>query len=110
MSATKIKNMEEFSSVSGISRPTVSKYFHDPESVRLKTREDGSLIAANDPFWDDLHATAIAAKEDPRIWLAQRQYYGDLAGNAGFSQSFGNWLTLIWSDGLEAAITDYLAS
>ena len=39
MSATKIKNMEEFSSVSGISRPTVSKYFHDPESVRLKTRE-----------------------------------------------------------------------
>ena len=74
------------------------------------TREDGSLIAANDPFWDDLHATAIAAKEDPQIWLAQRQYYGDLAGNAGFSQSFGNWLTLIWSDGLEAAITAYLAS
>ncbi len=34
----KIKNMEEFASVSGISRPTVSKYFNDPESVRPSTR------------------------------------------------------------------------
>ncbi len=31
--------MEEFAAVSGISRPTVSKYFHDPESVRTSTRE-----------------------------------------------------------------------
>ena len=35
---TKIKNMEEFAALSGISRPTVSKYFHDPESVRPSTR------------------------------------------------------------------------
>lgn len=35
---TKIKNMEEFASLSGISRPTVSKYFHDPDSVRPTTR------------------------------------------------------------------------
>lgn len=31
--------MEEFAAVSGISRPTVSKYFHDPDSVRPSTRE-----------------------------------------------------------------------
>lgn len=36
---TKIKNMQEFASVSGISRPTVSKYFNDPDSVRPSTRE-----------------------------------------------------------------------
>ena len=30
--------MEEFAAASGISRPTVSKYFHDPESVRASTR------------------------------------------------------------------------
>lgn len=30
--------MEEFASVSGISRPTLSKYFNDPESVRETTR------------------------------------------------------------------------
>ncbi|MBO6755018.1 MAG: LacI family DNA-binding transcriptional regulator [Roseibium sp.] len=38
MAERKIKNMEEFASVSGISRPTVSKYFNDPASVRQTTR------------------------------------------------------------------------
>lgn len=33
-----IRNMEEFATVSGISRPTVSKYFNDPDSVRKSTR------------------------------------------------------------------------
>ena len=35
---TKIRNMEEFARLSGISRPTVSKYFNDPGSVRGTTR------------------------------------------------------------------------
>lgn len=38
MAAAKIKNMEDFAAVIGISRPTVSKYFNDPESVRTSTR------------------------------------------------------------------------
>ncbi|MCH2077552.1 MAG: LacI family transcriptional regulator [Rhodobacteraceae bacterium] len=38
MSGQKIKNMEDFAAVSGISRPTVSKYFNDPDSVRPSTR------------------------------------------------------------------------
>lgn len=39
MAAPKIRNMEEFATLSGISRPTVSKYFHDPSSVRASTRK-----------------------------------------------------------------------
>jgi LacI family transcriptional regulator, repressor for deo operon, udp, cdd, tsx, nupC, and nupG len=39
MEDQKIRNMEEFSAVSGISRPTVSKYFNDPTSVRRSTRD-----------------------------------------------------------------------
>ncbi|MCA0043193.1 LacI family DNA-binding transcriptional regulator [Celeribacter litoreus] len=39
MSDIKIRNMDEFAAVSGLSRPTVSKYFNDPESVRPRTRE-----------------------------------------------------------------------
>ncbi|MBK0329471.1 LacI family DNA-binding transcriptional regulator [Rhodobacteraceae bacterium F11138] len=39
MSRGKIRNMEEFAKVSGISRPTLSKFFHDSESVRKSTRE-----------------------------------------------------------------------
>lgn len=38
MSGRKIKNMEEFAEVAGISRPTLSKYFQDPDSVRQSTR------------------------------------------------------------------------
>jgi len=39
MSDQKIKNMEDFAAVSGLSRPTVSKYFNDPTSVRSSTRD-----------------------------------------------------------------------
>lgn len=38
MSEQKIKNMEDFAAVSGISRPTLSKYFNDPASVRSSTK------------------------------------------------------------------------
>lgn len=37
-SPRRLRNMKEFSEVTGLSRPTVSKYFHDPESVRPTTR------------------------------------------------------------------------
>lgn len=35
---SKIRNMEEFAAASGLSRPTISKYFNDPASVRPSTR------------------------------------------------------------------------
>ncbi|RLJ41029.1 LacI family transcriptional regulator [Litoreibacter meonggei] len=38
MTGSKIRNMEEFASLSGISRPTISKYFNNPNSVRSSTR------------------------------------------------------------------------
>ncbi len=48
MSGHKIKNMEEFAKVSDISRPTLSKYFNDPESVRKTTR--GKIEAALEEY------------------------------------------------------------
>lgn len=38
MPLQKIKNMEELAAVSGVSRPTLSKYFNRPDSVRPTTR------------------------------------------------------------------------
>lgn len=38
MTPRRIRTMEEFAEVSGISRPTISKYFHDHDSVRKSTR------------------------------------------------------------------------
>ncbi|WP_299967405.1 LacI family DNA-binding transcriptional regulator [uncultured Roseobacter sp.] len=45
MSKRKIRNMAEFATVSGISRPTVSKYFNDPGSVRetIRARIEAAL-------------------------------------------------------------------
>jgi DNA-binding LacI/PurR family transcriptional regulator len=48
MGSRKIKNMEQFAEVSGISRPTVSKYFHNPDSVRKSTR--GKIEAALEEY------------------------------------------------------------
>lgn len=39
MAERKIRTMDEFAAVSGLSRPTVSKYFNDPSSVRPATRQ-----------------------------------------------------------------------
>ncbi|PWJ22454.1 LacI family DNA-binding transcriptional regulator [Jannaschia seohaensis] len=38
MKSRRVRTMEEFASQSGISRPTLSKYFQDPGSVRATTR------------------------------------------------------------------------
>ena len=72
------------------------------------TREDGSDIAPNDPVWDQLQLAARAAKDDSAAWLAQRQFYGDLADAPAFARAFARWLALIWSDGTGAAIAAYL--
>lgn len=72
------------------------------------TREDGSIIKPNDPIWESLNAVAKVAKYEPQAWLTQKDLYGDLADNAAFRDSFGRWLALIWSDGLEVALKGYL--
>jgi mannitol 2-dehydrogenase len=72
------------------------------------TREDGSIIEPNDPFWDDLNAKAIQAKQDPAVWLGMQHIYGDLNENAEFVESFSRWMRVIWQDGLESAISTYL--
>ncbi|MGY3438935.1 MULTISPECIES: mannitol dehydrogenase family protein [unclassified Marinovum] len=71
------------------------------------TREDGSVIEPNDPVWDELNAAALAAKDDPSVWLEQRHFYGDLADNERFASEFSTWLNLIWAEGVEAALTAY---
>ena len=56
MSELKIQTMEEFASASGISRPTVSKYFNDPGSVRASTRERIELALKKFDFRPNIFA------------------------------------------------------
>lgn len=74
------------------------------------TREDGSVIEPNDPHWPALNAAALAAQTDPAAWLAQSQYYGDLAENAAFAEAFCAWLAHIWEHGAASALTAYTKS
>ncbi len=71
------------------------------------TREDGSEIAPNDPNWDALMVAAVAAKRDPKAWIAQAQFYGDLAQNDRFAKSFAGWMKHIESEGVEATLIGY---
>lgn len=71
------------------------------------TREDGSEIEANDPYWDSLHNAALAAKDDPMVWINQSEVYDDLATSTAFAQAFTQWLTSLWSKGVRATLSDY---
>ncbi|MGB1010455.1 MAG: mannitol dehydrogenase family protein [Thiolinea sp.] len=73
----------------------------------IGTREDGSIIEANDPFWETLNATALQAETTPMSWLEMSQTYGDLAEQPRFTQAFEKWSGLIRDHGVEAALQEY---
>lgn len=56
MSQPKIRNMEEFAAKSGVSRPTVSKFFNDPSSVRASTRKRIEAALERYDFRPNLYA------------------------------------------------------
>lgn len=72
------------------------------------TREDGSVIEANDPVWGKLTEAALAAKSNPAAWLEQSWIYGDLQNAKQFSDAFSEWLNFVWKEGCEAALIAYI--
>ncbi|ABF63159.1 Mannitol dehydrogenase-like protein [Ruegeria sp. TM1040] len=70
-------------------------------------REDGTEIEANDPNWPQLQQAAQAARTAPEVWLAQSEYYGDLAQETHFADRFCHWHALIWSKGTREALRSY---
>lgn len=71
------------------------------------SRENGTQIEPNDPFWDELTAVAAEAKSNPMAWLNQNRLYGDLVAAQPFVDAFTYWLNLIWAEGCEAALAKY---
>ncbi len=74
------------------------------------TRENGSKIEPNDPNWEELRVAAGRSKNDPAVWRAQRQYYGDVADDPEFAAAFDRWLAMIWDQGIGVALDTYLES
>ena len=69
MSDPIIKNMEDFAVVSGISRPTVSKYFNDPESVRASTREKIEAALKTHNYRPNIYAVNQNRRQTKNIGL-----------------------------------------
>jgi mannitol 2-dehydrogenase len=72
-------------------------------------REDDSQIEANDPAWQKLQQQAQQAKQNPQAWLDMQHIYGDLAQAPQFADSFAQWLRQINTQGVQAALDQYLA-
>lgn len=72
------------------------------------TRDEGSAIAPNDPFWPALTERAQGARIKPRHWLEMRQSYGDLADVPVFADAFERWLTMMYRDGMAATLQHYI--
>lgn len=74
------------------------------------TRENGTTIEPNDPFWEDLNTIARQARTRPAAWLEQGRLYGDLVQDQVFVQEFGNWLDMIWREGCVATLDHYASA
>lgn len=72
-------------------------------------REDGSEIAPNDPVWENLRKTALAAKTDPGLWLEQDLYCGDFDHDTQFVAAFARWLNEIWKNGSKAVLAEFVS-
>jgi LacI family transcriptional regulator, repressor for deo operon, udp, cdd, tsx, nupC, and nupG len=69
MRRRKIKNMEEFSLAVGVSRPTVSKYFNDPDSVRMEIRSRIELALKKTDYRPNLFAINLNRKRPKNIGI-----------------------------------------
>ncbi|MGQ9366807.1 LacI family DNA-binding transcriptional regulator [Azospirillum sp. ST 5-10] len=62
-----VRNMEDFARASGLSRPTISKYFNDPNSVRRSTREKIERALLEFDYRPNIHAVNLNRKNPRNI-------------------------------------------
>ncbi|MHC1547274.1 LacI family DNA-binding transcriptional regulator [Phyllobacterium sp. K27] len=87
-----IKTMEEFSEFAGVSRPTVSKYFNDPSSVRKSTRDTIEAALLSSGYKPNIFATnrrthilgVIVPNSNDPFYMSLTRRIQDLAGLAGY--------------------------
>jgi hypothetical protein len=67
MGGHKIRTMEEFAAASGLSRPTVSKYFDNPESVKASTRARIEQALKDHNYQPNIFAVSLNRKKPKNI-------------------------------------------
>ncbi|WP_292280613.1 mannitol dehydrogenase family protein, partial [Mesorhizobium sp.] len=73
------------------------------------TTDSGAVIEPNDPSWGRMQATARAAKDDPKAWLAMEDIYGDVGRSPVFAGAFAHALKVLWANGARETLARYLA-
>ena len=69
--------------------------------------EVGTEIPPNDTRYEELKATALAAKTDPNRWLAMHDIYGELGENPAFQRAFARALKMVNEEGVIHSMREY---
>src|SRR5690606_15789899 len=70
--------------------------------------DSGARIAPNDPNWNRLQAAAIAARDDPRAFLAMKGIFGAAGENSDYVAAFSHGLRMIWELGARETLIRYV--
>ncbi|BAI75142.1 mannitol 2-dehydrogenase (plasmid) [Azospirillum sp. B510] len=71
------------------------------------TADDGQPIEPNDPNWDRLTQVAKDARDEPTVWLDQKEIYGEVGRVPPFRDAFSTALRALWTDGTRAVLARY---
>jgi len=96
-----IRTMQEFSEYVGVSRPTVSKFFNDPKSVRANTREKLELAAKELNFQPNMLAINFKKKKTNLIGIiipdATDPFYASLTQKVTHIANEAGLITMVFS-------------
>ncbi len=70
--------------------------------------DSGQDIAPNDPNWDRLNAIANTAADDPAVWLAMDDIYGDVGRDPAVVACFASMLRDLLLRGTRAVLADFI--
>jgi len=101
MSERKVRNMVEFAEVSGLSRPTIAKYFADPGSVRPQTRQRIEAALVKHDFRPNLFAVNLNKKTSNTIGVVVPDttdpFYADLVRHIELDCAANGYLVVVLS-------------
>ncbi|MFC6487006.1 mannitol dehydrogenase family protein [Nitratireductor sp. GCM10026969] len=69
--------------------------------------ESGARIESNDPNWERMRETALAARDDPSIFLSMTDIFGEVATYSAYVDAFSAALSSIWMHGTRETLLRY---
>ena len=105
---TQIRTMQEFSDYVGVSRPTVSKFFNDPESVKKNTRQKLEAATKALNFRPNMLAVNFKKKQTNLIGViipdASDPFYASFTQQVTHLANESGLITMVLSSGGDSAI------